>query len=40
VPTLVRRVIYGGRGHTLAAAADRIGDDFTEPGVTQDIDLM
>ncbi|MBR4612073.1 MAG: cation:proton antiporter [Kiritimatiellae bacterium] len=37
VPSLVRAVIYGSR--TITAASD-LGDDFTEPGVTQDIDLM
>lgn len=39
VPSLVRAVIYGGRGGILASKAD-LGDDFVEPGVTQDIDLM
>lgn len=37
VPSLVRAVIYGGR--SMQDASD-LGDDFTEPGVTKDIDLM
>lgn len=39
VPSLVRAVIYGGQRRALSTASD-LGDDFTEPGVTQDIDLM
>lgn len=37
VPSMVRAVVFGGR--TLHGSSD-LGDDFTEPGVTQDIDLM
>lgn len=39
VPSLVRTVIYGGRGRSISSAAD-LGDDFKEPEVTKDIDLM